>query len=64
MATLNVADREALGDPNGLLVLVHGRGTDERDLLPLADVLESESEHNIDPADVPRAVAWLAQTIE
>jgi phospholipase/carboxylesterase len=34
--------REASGDPEGLLVLHHGRGTDERDLLRLADFLDSE----------------------
>src|SRR5215213_9117202 len=30
------------GDPEGLLVLHHGRGTDERDLLGLADLLDPE----------------------
>ena len=29
-------------DPEGLLVLHHGRGTDERDLLGLADALDPE----------------------
>ena len=28
--------------PHGALVLLHGRGTDERDLLPLADALDPE----------------------
>jgi phospholipase/carboxylesterase len=37
---LSFQEREASGDPVGLLVLHHGRGTDERDLLPLADVLD------------------------
>jgi phospholipase/carboxylesterase len=32
--------READGEPGALLVLFHGRGADERDLLPLADVLD------------------------
>ncbi len=36
------ARREAAGDPAGLLVLSHGRGADERDLLPLADLLDPE----------------------
>ncbi|HLY35837.1 MAG TPA: phospholipase [Candidatus Limnocylindria bacterium] len=31
--------------------------------LPL-DYRESEAAHNIDPADIPRAVAWLEQTIK
>jgi phospholipase/carboxylesterase len=34
--------RPAEGEPEGLLVLHHGRGTDEHDLLPLADVLDPE----------------------
>jgi phospholipase/carboxylesterase len=33
-------EREALGEPEGLLILHHGRGTDETDLLPLGDVLD------------------------
>jgi phospholipase/carboxylesterase len=35
-------ERAAAGDPEGLLVLHHGRGTDERDLLGLADLLDPE----------------------
>jgi phospholipase/carboxylesterase len=42
MASLTVAQRPALGEPVGLLVLAHGRGTDERDLLPLADVFDPQ----------------------
>lgn len=34
--------REAAGVPAGALVLLHGRGTDEHDLLPLADALDPE----------------------
>jgi phospholipase/carboxylesterase len=33
-------ERPAAGDPDGLLVLHHGRGTDEGDLLGLADALD------------------------
>ena len=33
-------ERPAAGDPRGLLVLHHGRGSDEHDLLALADVLD------------------------
>jgi phospholipase/carboxylesterase len=33
-------ERPATGDPDGLLVLHHGRGTDEGDLLGLADALD------------------------
>ncbi|HEX4806389.1 MAG TPA: phospholipase [Conexibacter sp.] len=34
--------RAAAGPPAGALVLLHGRGTDERDLLPLADALDPD----------------------
>jgi phospholipase/carboxylesterase len=34
------AERPAAGEPEGLLVLHHGRGTDETDLLRLADLLD------------------------
>jgi phospholipase/carboxylesterase len=34
--------RSAAGDPDGALVLFHGRGADERDLFPLLDVLDPE----------------------
>jgi phospholipase/carboxylesterase len=40
MTDLVHAERPADGDPEGLLVLHHGRGTDENDLLPLAEVLD------------------------
>ena len=33
-------DRPATGEPEGLLVLFHGRGADERDLYPLLDLLD------------------------
>ena len=32
--------REAAGEPEGALVLLHGRGADEHDLVPLLDVLD------------------------
>ncbi|HEX2071232.1 MAG TPA: hypothetical protein VHF90_06250 [Thermoleophilaceae bacterium] len=34
--------REPAGEPEGLLVLHHGRGTDEHDLFPLLDALDPE----------------------
>jgi phospholipase/carboxylesterase len=40
MTSLLHAERPAAGAPAGLLVLHHGRGTDERDLLALADALD------------------------
>ena len=42
MSDLVIRERPADGDPAGLLVLHHGRGADEHDLLGLADVLDSE----------------------
>ena len=36
-------ERPAAGDPDGLLVLHHGRGTDERDLLGLAGALDPDA---------------------
>jgi phospholipase/carboxylesterase len=34
--------RPAAGDPEGALVLLHGRGADERDLFPLLDMLDPD----------------------
>jgi phospholipase/carboxylesterase len=42
MADLTYRERPAAGDAAGLLVLHHGRGADEHDLLGLADVLDPE----------------------
>ncbi|HEX7279142.1 MAG TPA: alpha/beta fold hydrolase [Solirubrobacterales bacterium] len=42
MAPLLQAERAAAGEPEGLLVLHHGRGTSERDLLGLADLLDPQ----------------------
>jgi phospholipase/carboxylesterase len=39
---LTYLERAAVDRPEGLLVLHHGRGTDERDLLGLADALDPE----------------------
>jgi phospholipase/carboxylesterase len=39
---LEYLERPAVAAPEGLLVLHHGRGTDERDLLGLADALDPE----------------------
>jgi phospholipase/carboxylesterase len=39
---LSYRERPADGDSEGLLVLHHGRGADENDLLPLGDVLDRE----------------------
>jgi len=42
VAPLSYRERPAGGDPAGLLVLHHGRGADEADLLTLADQLDPE----------------------
>jgi phospholipase/carboxylesterase len=42
LAPLVTVERAAAGDPEGLLVLHHGRGTDESDLLGLAQALDPE----------------------
>jgi phospholipase/carboxylesterase len=42
MASLVFEERTASA-PRGLLILHHGRGTDERDLLPLADAVDPEA---------------------
>ena len=42
MAALTFRERPADGAPTGLLVLHHGRGADERDLLGLADILDPQ----------------------
>ena len=40
--SLSHLTRPAAGDAEGLLVLFHGRGADERDLFPLLDLLDPE----------------------
>jgi phospholipase/carboxylesterase len=42
MSALEYRERPAAGEAAGLLVLHHGRGTDELDLLGLADVLDPQ----------------------
>jgi phospholipase/carboxylesterase len=42
MSAAAFAERPAAGDPAGLLVLHHGRGADEHDLLSLGDVLDPQ----------------------
>ena len=40
--TLEALERPAEGEPEGTLVLLHGRGADEHDLYPLLDALDPE----------------------
>lgn len=42
MANLAFQERAPAGEPSGLLILHHGRGTSEHDLMPLADVLDPQ----------------------
>ena len=42
MTPLRALVREPAGEPEGALVLLHGRGADERDLYPLLDALDPE----------------------
>ena len=37
-----VRERPSAGEPEGALVLFHGRGADENDLFPLLDVFDPE----------------------
>jgi len=52
-------ERPAAGDPAGLLVLHHGRGADEGDLLGLADVLDPERRlHVVTPRGTLTVPGW------
>jgi phospholipase/carboxylesterase len=42
VAPLVARRRDAAGEPEGALVLLHGRGADENDLYPLLDLLDPE----------------------
>src|ERR1700760_4400821 len=59
MAELAFQERAAAGQPEGLLVLHHGRGTSEEDLLPLADLLDPERRL---PVAAPRGPLQLPGT--
>jgi phospholipase/carboxylesterase len=56
MSSLAFSERPASADPQGLLVLHHGRGTDEHDLLPLGDALDPRRRLHI---AAPRAPLML-----
>ncbi|MFA4927728.1 MAG: phospholipase [Patulibacter sp.] len=57
--TLAFEERPAAGSPDGLLVLHHGRGSDEHDLLGLADVLDPERRlHVVTPGAPLRVPGW------
>jgi phospholipase/carboxylesterase len=50
-------ERPAAGEASGLLILHHGRGTDERDLLPLADAFDPERRLHVVTPRAPLQVA-------
>lgn len=54
---LTLTERPAGGEPRGLLVLHHGRGSDEQDLIGLADVFDPERRLHV---VAPRAPLRLA----
>jgi phospholipase/carboxylesterase len=47
VTSLAYLERPAESEPRGLLVLHHGRGTDERDLIGLADALDPRGELHV-----------------
>src|SRR5262249_48349547 len=53
---LAFAERPSAGPPEGLLVLHHGRGTDEQDLMRLADLLDPAQRLYIAGPRAPPAV--------
>lgn len=57
MSPLSYAERPSAGEPAGLLILHHGRGSDERDMLGLAEELDPERYLQ---AVAPRAPLTLA----
>jgi phospholipase/carboxylesterase len=59
VTALTARERPPAGDPEGLLVLHHGRGADENDLLPLADVLDPERRlHVVTPRAPLQLPGW------
>ncbi len=59
MSALVYRERPAAGAASGLLVLHHGRGTDEHDLLSLADALDPERRlHVVTPRAPLRVPGW------
>jgi len=59
MTELIHRERPAAGEPAGLLVLHHGRGADEQDLLGLADVVDPERRlHVVTPRGPLQLPGW------
>ena len=57
MSALTFRERSADGNARGLLVLHHGRGADEHDLLDLADVLDPERRLHVVTPRAPLTIA-------
>jgi len=59
MSPLVSVERPAAGEADGMLVLHHGRGTSEQDLLPLADVLDPDRRlHVVAPRGPLQITGW------
>lgn len=57
--SLDFDERPAAGDPEGLLLLHHGRGADQHDLIGLAEVLDPERRfHVVTPGGPLRLPGW------
>jgi len=57
--SLDYDERPAAGEPEGLLLLHHGRGADEHDLIGLAEILDPERRFRaITPAGPLRLPGW------
>jgi phospholipase/carboxylesterase len=59
VSTPAYGERPPAAEPEGLLVLHHGRGTDEHDLLPLADLLDPQRRlHVVTPRAPLKLPGW------
>jgi phospholipase/carboxylesterase len=57
--SLDFDERPAAGEPEGLLLLHHGRGADEHDLIGLADLLDPQRRfHVVTPGGPLRLPGW------
>ena len=67
MPNLTFEQRPAAGAPVGLLVLHHGRGTSEHDLMPLADLLDPQQRLHVaaprGPLELPGAPGYHWYTV-
>jgi phospholipase/carboxylesterase len=56
MSALSYSERAATGTPRGLLILHHGRGANEHDLLGLADIFDPDGELHVVAPRAPLAL--------